>query len=65
MTVKVVDQYGDPQRNVDISVNSDLDDVDVATGPPRADGVLYPEQVDITVQAKARTPTASAATRTS
>ena len=31
VTVKVVDQYGDPLRNVDISVNSDLDDVDRET----------------------------------
>ena len=57
VTVKVVDQYGDPQRNVDVSVNSDLDDVDVAadsegeTGTANlVDEVLYPEQVDITVQ---------------
>ena len=66
VTVKVVDQYGDPQRSVDISVKSNLDDVDVAadseseTGTANlVDGVLYPEQVDVTVQAKARTPTAS------
>ena len=50
VTVKVVDQYGDPQRSVDISVNSDLDVVDRDATEP-ADGVLYPEQVDITVQA--------------
>ena len=50
VTVKVVDQYGDPLRNVAISVNSDLDVADRAATDP-ADGVLYPEQVDITVQA--------------
>ena len=49
VTVKVVDQYGDPLRNVAISVNSDLDVADRAADT--ADGVLYPEQVDITVQA--------------
>ena len=50
VTVKVVDQYGDPQRSVDISVNSDLDVIDRNATDP-ADGVLYPEQVDVTVQA--------------
>jgi len=44
VTVKVVDQYGDPQRGVDVTVNSDLDDAD-----PANDEVIYPEQVDITV----------------
>ena len=47
VTVKVVDQYGDPQRGVNVTVNSNLDDAD-----PDADEVLYPEQVDITVGAR-------------
>ena len=46
VTVTVLDQYGDPMRNVDISVTSNLDDADRAT-----DQVVFPEQVDITVQA--------------
>ena len=50
VTVKVVDQYGDPLSNVDVTVNSNLDVIDRAATTP-ADGVLYPEQVDITVQA--------------
>ena len=50
VTIKVVDQYGDPLRNVDVSLNSNLDVIDRAATAP-ADGVLYPEQVDITVQA--------------
>ena len=50
VTIKVVDQYGDPLRNVDVSLNSDLDVVGRAATAP-ADGVFYPEQVDITVQA--------------
>jgi len=45
VTVKVVDQYGDPQRNVDISVTSESDNAN-----PNDDNVVYPEQVDITVQ---------------
>ena len=46
MTVKVVDQYGDPMPNVAISVASSLDKAD-----PDADEVTYPEEVDKTVQA--------------
>ena len=47
VTVKVVDQYGDPQRGVDITVLSSLD-----MAAPADDEVLYPEQVDITVGAR-------------
>ena len=47
VTVKVVDQYGDPQRGVDITVSSNLDMAD-----PDDDEVLYPEQVDITVSTR-------------
>ena len=47
VTVKVVDQYGDPQRGVDITVLSSLDMAATAD-----DEVLYPEQVDITVGAR-------------
>jgi hypothetical protein len=46
VTVKVVDQYGDPQRGVDVTVSSDLDKAPAAD---EVDEVLYPEQVDITV----------------
>ena len=57
VTIKVVDQYGDPLRNVDVTLNSDLDDIDRATDSTddtneTIDQVLYPEQVDITVQAR-------------
>ena len=45
VTVTVIDQYGDPMRNVSISVSSDLDDVS-----PDSDEVVYPEEVDITLQ---------------
>jgi len=44
VTVKVVDQYGDPQRGVDVTVSSSLDMAATAD-----DEALYPEQVDITV----------------
>ena len=47
VTVKVVDQYGDPQRGVDVTVLSNLDMAATAD-----DEVLYPEQVDITVGAR-------------
>ena len=52
VTVKVVDQYGDPQRGVDVTVNSALDRAAPpgTTGATEFDEVLYPEQVDITVQ---------------
>ncbi len=45
VSVKVVDQYGDPMRSVKISVSSNLDRLN-----PDNDEVTYPEQVDITVQ---------------
>ncbi len=46
VTVKVVDQYGDGMRNVAINVSSNQDTIVRAT-----DEVVYPEEVDITVQA--------------
>ena len=49
VNVKVVDQYGDGMRNVAISVNSNLDVINSTTDNP--DQVVYPEEVDITVQA--------------
>ena len=45
VTVKVVDQYGDGMRNVAINVSSDQDAIAMAS-----DEVVYPEEVDITVQ---------------
>ena len=45
VTVSVLDQYGDPMRNIEISVSSDLDGA-----TPTADQVVYPEEVDVTVQ---------------
>ena len=45
VTVSVVDQYGDPMRNIRISVESDLDEAAVAD-----DEATYPEEVDDTVQ---------------
>ena len=48
VTVSVVDQYGDGMRNVEISANSDLDVLAPADATP--DQVVYPEEVDITVQ---------------
>ena len=47
VTVTVLDQYGDPMRGVDVGVTSNLD----GTGADdSADQVVYPEQIDITVQ---------------
>ena len=46
VTVSVVDQYGDGMRNVAVSVSSNLDTV----APGDTDEVVYPEEVDITVQ---------------
>ena len=59
VTVSVIDQYGDPMRNVAISVDSSLDydgRPNDDTGAPDTDGnivdeVVYPEEVDDTVQA--------------
>ena len=51
VTVEVLDQYGDGMRNVAISVSSNLDVIDRAATEPAADEVVYPEEVDITVQA--------------
>ena len=45
VTVSVLDQYGDPMRNIEVSVTSDLDGA-----TPTVDQVVYPEEVDTTVQ---------------
>ena len=45
VTVSVVDQYGDGMRNVEVSVESNLDTAAVAD-----DQATYPEEVDDTVQ---------------
>ena len=56
-TVQVVDQYGDPMGNVEFWLNSDLDGVgdlnrDGLIGAGESlDEVVYPEEVDRTVQA--------------
>ena len=49
VTVTVVDQYGDGMRNVAVSVHSELDTINATAADP--DEVVYPEEVDITVQA--------------
>ena len=46
VTVEVLDQYGDPMRGVEISVNSSLDNAD-----PTTDNAAYPEEVDTTAEA--------------
>ena len=50
VTVSVVDQYGDGMRNVQISVESDLDADSPTGGTPDPDQVTYPEEVDDTLQ---------------
>ena len=50
VTVSVVDQYGDGMRNVEISVESDLDADTPTGGTPDPDQVTYPEEVDDTLQ---------------
>ena len=48
VTVSVVDQYGDGMRNVAVSVSSNLDVIAPTDAAP--DEVVYPEEVDVTVQ---------------
>ena len=50
VTVSVVDQYGDGMRNVQISVESDLDADTPTGGTPDPDQATYPEEVDDTLQ---------------
>ena len=51
VTVSVVDQYGDAMRNVAIGLTSSLD-VAVPTEDTPPDQVVYPEEVDRTVQTR-------------
>jgi hypothetical protein len=48
VTVTVLDQYGDGMRNVHVSTYSDLDVIAPTIAAP--DQVVYPEEVDYTVQ---------------
>ncbi len=48
VTVTVLDQYGDGMRNVHVSTYSDLDVITPTITAP--DQVVYPEEVDYTVQ---------------
>ena len=48
VTVTVLDQYGDGMRSVEVSAHSNLDVIAPSDATP--DEVVYPEEVDITVQ---------------